>query len=209
MGTKRTGRRKYLFLYIACGITLLLAIGACKAHTVTRPEERDLAVDQVHSSSTDSPSQNTIASPAVSDENNSEHLHAAYLALGNQNYTSASREVEMAIIEDAPSLRPEIIYLAGLLHADPKNPTGDVTMARESFQEIEKEHPDSNRAGEVRILIDLLQTQQSLQSENRRLHQEVSQLKKKLIAEQNSVQRLKGLLNKMKEIDLGIMPEEQ
>jgi len=176
---------------------------------VTRPEERDLAVDQVHSSSTDSPSQNTIASPAVSDENNSEHLHAAYLALGNQNYTSASREVEMAIIEDAPSLRPEIIYLAGLLHADPKNPTGDVTMARESFQEIEKEHPDSNRAGEVRILIDLLQTQQSLQSENRRLHQEVSQLKKKLIAEQNSVQRLKGLLNKMKEIDLGIMPEEQ
>jgi hypothetical protein len=150
----------------------------------------------------------TIAPQHASGENTLKYLDAAYLALAAKQYTMASIEMEKASISCPPSLRPETIYLTGLLYADPENPSGDMNKAYETLQKIEEEHPDSNRAGEVRILTDLLYRMQSMQAENKDLLQEIIRLRKKLTAEQNSVQRLKGLMKKMKEIDLGLMPEE-
>lgn len=210
MGAKRIGNRKYLFLYLACGVALFVTGTACRSHLKTRPNEEAAVVEHVPSSM-ETVSQNTsnhLVSPPVSGANPNEHIDSAYLALAEGNYTKAASEIEMASNDDPLSSHPEMIYLTALLYADPDNPAWDMDMACEAFQRIQKEHPHSDRTGEVRIFIDLLQTQQFMQNENQNLRQEISLLKKKLVAEQNSVQRLKSLLNKMKEIDMGLMPEE-
>lgn len=211
MGTKQAGRRKYFFLYLACGLTLFIVQSACRSFTATRPDEKATISGHAPSSAGGlTPGiPDTIVSPTVSDENTSQHLDAAYLALAEGNYTTAASEIEMASTQGPPAIRPETIYLKGLLYADAENPAGNRNKAYETLHQIEKEHPDSHRVGEVRILTGLLHELQSIQTENQRLLKENSQLKKKLVAEQNSVQRLKSLMKKMKEIDLGIVPEEQ
>lgn len=210
MGAKRTGHRKHFFIYLACCITLFITESACRTPTEIRPDDIATTVDHAPSSvgSVAQTQPDTIVPRPVSDKTISEHLDAAYLALANGNYTTASSEIEMASVDEPPVLRSETFYLTGLLYADPANPTGDRLKAYETLQRIDQEFPDSDRAGEIRVISELLLRLQASETENDRLRQEVNRLEKKLTAEQNSVQRLKSLLNKMKEIDLGLIPEE-
>lgn len=214
MGAKQAGHRKYFFLYIACGIALFISESACRSVISTRPDEETAVAGTTagHApSAAGSLSLNTPA-PTSADplpaESTSKHLDAAYLALAKRNYTTAAWEIEMASIDVPPALRPETDYLSGLLYADPENPTGDSNKASETLRQIDKENLDPRRAGEIRVLTCLLNELQSMQNENERLLNENSQLFKKLVAEHNSVLRLKNLMKKMKEIDLGIATEE-
>jgi septin family protein len=174
------------------------------------PDEKMTVAD--HGPSADgSASQTTpgkMAALSTASANQSRHLEAAYMALARGNHTAAALELALASGSDKPLPQFETVYLTALLHADPGNPAGDMEVAHETLQRIAKEYPGSERAGEVRILYGFLNRMQSLQAENQTLHEEIDGMKRKLAAEQSSVQRLKRLLNKMKEIDLGLMPEE-
>jgi hypothetical protein len=153
--------------------------------------------------------QETTAPLPAAAENRSGHLETAYIALAGGNHTTASRELALASGSDTPPRQFEAAYLTALLYADPGNPAGNMAKAHETLQSLAKKYPDSERAGEVRIIFDLLDRIQSMQAENQHLHNEINGLKKKLAAERSSVQRLKSLMKKMKEIDLGLMPEDQ
>lgn len=211
MGAKQTGCRKYLFLYIACSAAFIMTGSACRPFCGNWSDE-EVAVTGHDTSAIDSVSQttpDTMASLPAAPESRSEHLETAYTALAAGNHTTASRELARVSCSDKPLIRSEAVFLTALLYADPGNPAGNMARARETLQRVAKEHPDSERAGEVRILADLLDRMQSIQAENLHLHEEINGLKKKLAAEQSSVQRLKSLMKKMKEIDLGLMPEKQ
>ncbi len=210
MGTKRTRSRKYFFLYLACSVVLFVTGNACIRHVSTAPD-KESKMDGANSIPADSLLQEKpgTSSPQETVEHEaSRHLAAARSALAAGDYSAAFIEIEMASNHSPNSSRPETIFLTGLFYADPKNPTANITKANESLQLLENEHPESNRICEVRILSELLLRLQASESVNKRLRQDIVQLEKNLSAERNSVQTLKSLLKKMKEIDLEVAPKE-
>jgi hypothetical protein len=137
-----------------------------------------------------------------------QHLTAARRALATGNYAAAFIEIELASGKTPSSLPAETLLLSGLLYAAPENPTGDIQKAHDTILLMERDFPESEWVGEGRVLTGLIKKLQAAEAENQRLSREIVALNKKLSAERNSVQSLKSLLKKMKEIDLGIQPEE-
>jgi hypothetical protein len=210
MGAKRTWRRKHIFFYFACGLTLVTVGSACLFHAATDPFSKS-DVDEFAPATVESFSQDTPGMMPVSttmEKSVAEYLKDAYLALIAGDYTIAHKIIEKASNATSASAYPETIYLSALLYSDSENPDADMVKAYEAFQRIETEYPEFNRGAEIRILSDLLFRVQSTEIENDSLQKEIDQLKKNLSAEKNSVQRLKSLLKKMKEIDLDLIPKE-
>lgn len=137
-----------------------------------------------------------------------QHLTAARRALAAGNYAAAFIEIELASGKAPSPLPAETLLLSGLFYAAPGNPTGDITEAQDTLLQMEQEYPESEWMGEGRVITGLIIKLQAAETENQRLSREIVDLNKKLTAERNSVQSLKSLLKKMKEIDLGIQPEE-
>jgi len=208
MGTKRTWQWKHLLIFLACATVCFLTGGGCICPSRSiNGTEPTAAVEPPPPGST-LPAE-TIDTPPASrlSEETRTHLTAARLALAEGHYADAYIEIELASRHAPLSVFPEALFLSGLFYADPGNPTGDMTKAHETIQRMEREYPNSEWVGEGRVVTELVRRIEATETENRRLHQDIAELEKQIAAERSSVQSLKSVLKRMKEIDLGIPTE--
>lgn len=205
MGSKQTWNWKHLFLHLTCGVTLLPMVSACIFHDASSPPIASPALE------TEAPAEVADLEkipPDAPDEIAWRHLVSARLALGAEEYNAALEEIEAAFDQATVSMHSEALYITGILYADPRNPSADPLKASEILKRIEQDFPQSERAGEGRIVSELLARLTLIESENERLNQAVRRLEKQLAAEKSSVRILNEMLKKMKAIDLGTSSEE-
>ncbi len=104
---------------------------------------------------------------------------------------------------DAPA-DPRRLYLAGMVAADKRNPARSLPAARNYFQRVAEEHPESPLAVDATVWIGLLDERNAqveacgmLQSDNDRLQQEIE-------ARKADLRRMEKRLERLKAVDLSL-----
>ena len=190
MGKKREKQGKYLFLYSACLLIIVILSAGC-ATTLNFQNKRQ----------------------------GQKHLNLAEKLISKGDYEGALKEYE-EVVRLFPAVSPgdSALFHMGLIRAHPDNPWKDYEKALVCFQRLVRDFPDSALKDEVRVWVgaindlvlcerkikDLEETASALINKSKDLEETASALKNKIKDLEGTASALKKQLNALKEIDIGI-----
>ena len=234
MGTKRTWKGKYFFLYLTCIIIAAFGLQGCTYFAIKQQDklqdEQGPAMAKVHMDEGDNeePSLNNIREvlslfPEFAKEWQGKQDIAKARTLMFKGDYEASLKYNKEVLRQFPrTLGDQALFQMGLNYAYPEKPDLDNQKAIECFQNIIEEFPKSSIRDEAGIWILFLQKTiennnrfDNLQNQKEDLKNQIEKLKKidlqKTIENNNrfdNLQRqkedLKDQIEKLKKIDLGI-----
>ena len=152
MGRKRETKRKYLFLYGACLLVVMILNDGCAttSNLQTRWQAR-------------------------------KDLELAEKLLSKGDYAGALKENEK-IVRLFPSESPgdSALFYMGLIWAHPNNPQKNYAKALESFQMIDRDYPQSELKEEVSVWSDVIKKLIRYEGDINDLEKTVTDLKNRL-----------------------------
>ncbi len=202
MGTKRAGKGKYLFLYFACLVAILLEIQGCTNFTEKRQDKQNLADTKIPMDKEDDETplkdfkEVLTLFPQFARKWQGKQTLAKARALMLNGYYESSLKNNKEVLRLFPnSLGDQALFQMGLNYAHPENPNMDYKKSTECFQNIIKEFPESNIRDKAGIWILFLQ--------------EITKKNKRINNLQNQIENLQYQIEGLKEIDLGIEEEKR
>ena len=202
MGTKRTWKRKYIFLYLACIIITAFGLQGCTYFAIKQQDERQdeqgLAMAKVPMDEGDNedPSLKNIREvlslfPEFAKKWQGKQDIAEARTLMFKGDYEASLKYNKEVLRQFPrTLGDQALFQMGLNYAYPEKPDIDNQKAIECFQNVIEEFPKSSIRDEAGIWILFLQ--KTIENNNR------------LGNLQNQKEDLKNQIEKLKKIDLRI-----
>ncbi len=168
MGGERTGKRKCLYLCIAC-LILLTSYGCVSSEKTRervevevnrlRPGEERKAAKPV---ATEAPRVAELPPAEVSPPGHAP-LHRARKLLSQGDYEGSLREAEKALsLAAGKSPADEALFSMGLVFAHSGNPKKDYGKAVGFLKRVMKEYPQSPWAEEAKVLLALIQENENL-----------------------------------------------
>jgi hypothetical protein len=183
---------------------------ACTYSTVAGPDPDAVTTDLLAPETDRLPKTEAVKPPPrfIPEATTDQHLDAAYHALMAGEYAAVFSEIEIATTYAPYTADADTVYLSGLLYADPDSPAADIEKAYKTLQEFGQEFPESERALEGRIISNLLLRLQHAESRKTDLEQDKAALERQLARERQKVKALNSMIEKMKKIDLEIVPTD-
>ena len=126
-----------------------------------------------------------------------------HLALGRKlfhegNFNSALLENEKVItLAGMNTPVDESLFYIGLIHAHPANPARDDGKSLLAFRKLIKDYPESPFAEQAKAIVGLIQENDGLRTEGRKLNGEVERLTGEARKSNGEVSRLKGEAERM------------
>lgn len=183
MGRKYSRQRKHFFLYIACGIILLLAGTGCAPYYNLYNEE-PFSFNQYSEA-------NQILLQAKSSFSNGDFL--------------TSLEKNQELLDRFPQKYGEhALYMMGLIYASPENTYVNYSKSIHFFKKLVKEYPESVFKNKAKIWIRLLNQNMDYAEQIDKKNKRITFLENKLGTEKKEIIDLQNQIKRLKEIDLGI-----
>ncbi len=187
MGRKRSGAGKQIYLCVA--ILIFLSPLACTLNKMMTTEMADVTGDEARA-----------------------HLVLGRTYLTRGEYGSALKENEKVISLAGKNVPvDEALFYIGLIHAHPANPAKDYGKSMLSLGRLIKDYPGSPMVEQAKIVVGLLQENDTLNRTTDKLNHIVDEQKKTIdksnhvIDEQKkTVDRLNSLIDELKNVDIGV-----
>ncbi|MDR4498001.1 MAG: hypothetical protein MRK02_08815 [Candidatus Scalindua sp.] len=208
MGSKQTGERKYLFLYITCIVMMLFGIQGC-IHFPEKQQDEQLFVEVKPPLNMESNKDADVASeqdhaevlnmfPQFAKKWEGRQKLAKARVLMLNGYHKSSLKNNKDVLESFPHiLGDQALFQMGLNYAHPGNPKNNYKRSKDCFQRILKEYPESDIRDQAAIWVLFLQ---EIMSKNK----EIMDKNRRINNLQIQVEELQYQIESLKKIDLGI-----
>ena len=215
MGSKQTGERKYLFLYITCIVMILFGIQGC-IHFPEKRQDEQLFVEvkpplnmepykdaDVASEQDTAEVLNMFPLFAKKWEGRQKLAKARVLMLNG--YHKSSLKNNKDVLESFPHiLGDQALFQMGLNYAHTGNPNYNYKKSKDCFQRILKEYPESDIRDQAAIWVLFLQEIMSKDREIMSKNKEIMSKNRRINNLQIQVEELQYQIESLKKIDLGI-----
>jgi hypothetical protein len=129
-------------------------------------------------------------------------LHQAEACRRNQDFACAERLLAPARHPETGPADPRVIYLAGLVAVDARNPTQNYQTACECFQRLVTNHAESPQAADAEAWLGLIAEVRSQAEAIDRLKTANTSLQQENAAQQARLSRMQKRLERLKAVDL-------
>ena len=183
MGRKYSRQRKHLFLYIACGISLLLAGTGCAPYYNLYNDE-PFSINQ-HSEA-------------------NQLLLQAKLSFSDGDFLTSLKKSQEMLNRFPQKYGGHALYMMGLIYANPEYKYVNYEISIHFFKRLVKEYPKSVHKDQAKIWIWLLNQNMDYAEKIDKQNKKNAFLEKKLQTEKKQIINLQNQIKRLKEIDLGI-----
>ena len=120
------------------------------------------------------------------------------------DYEEALQESNEVLRVYPHSMGDRALYIIGLLYVHPENPNRDYGLSLEYFESVIEEFPESPLQNETKIWIEVIQEIGTLQRDLVQANVNIEQNNKKISMLESHIKELKGQIEELKKVDLGI-----
>ena len=136
--------------------------------------------------------------PAIEDE-----FAQAEACWRQQDFACADRLLATAI-DPAAAADPRVIYLAGLVAVDSRNPAQDIEKACQCFQQLTSQHPETLQAANAAVWLGLIRQMDAQAEAITRLEEGHARMQQTIEEQQATLQSMKKQLERLKAVDLSL-----
>ena len=120
-----------------------------------------------------------------------------------QDFACADRLLAPAI-DPAAAADPRVIYLAGLVAVDSRNPAQDIEKACQCFQQLTTQHPGTLQAANASVWLGLIRQMDAHAEAIARLEDDNARMQQTIEEQQASLRLMKKQLERLKAVDLSL-----
>ncbi len=177
MGKKRTGKGKYLFIYLACFLT----VGSWMCGCYTFPKKQINFPEKYQGE---------------------QQLIRAKNSLARRDFSGASKKAEDILSRFAKTHSSEALFLLGLIYAHPDNPQSNLKKSSRYFKKLMAKNGFSESIIKDEVIVLTACLKKMIEKEDNKT---MSAKQRVQIGDLNrQIKQLKNQIKKLKEIDLGI-----
>ena len=119
-----------------------------------------------------------------------------------QDFACADRLLAPAI--DQAAADPRVIYLAGLVAVDSRNPAQDMEKACQCFQQLTTQHPETLQAANAAVWLGLIRQMDAQAEAITRLEDDSARMQQTIEEQQATLRLMKKRLERLKAVDLSL-----